>query len=1079
MRTAAALAVLLLLACGGPRAPSARPGAPAARPLAPAPSAAEWRYHPRAPAPMLARVELADGRWLLAGRRGERWIYDQQKRELEAAVPAGEDLVAILGDRGRSNVFIGRSGTSYRATAPLGSFVDVAAPFDALARVSGAGRVLLGVGRDRKLSRSADQGHSWSAVGPEGVSFVDVAVDESGHALALASPEALWVSQDAGATFQPLDSGARGIASLGRDPAGEFLRVIGVLETRRFIPGTPGRFEPDAQPTVDARPQDARPPLGADAGALAEGRAVLLADAYVEARLLDETSRRYQLLGGPLSGPFEARPFSAIDGCRAVRLAGFERHVYLVCFRSGPAPSQPVELYASDDRARTFTRVAPDIYAKLAELRLAVGAGGQLLVSGACSPSTEGPGCAPSGILYRRAAPAAPAKPGGAPAAAAPAGSGAAAAKPTGKARAAFELAVAAAPSLVESAIDLAFDARGRTAFAVGVSSKGAGVALFVSNDAGKSFEVRELGEATLEGADSESFEAFLTPGRDGTTALVLGGRPGSTSLIVFDKDGHVLRTAAPPERALVGAAGLSALAVGLDSNAVWESRDGGASWEAAGRLPIALCPGDSSCEVPLRCSSAGCVLGDELTRLGWGIGDEAELEAAAPVEASADNGFERRHRTPLACALSPGPWTLIEGVREFPGAEESALGDAAWFAVAEEPATASATVYHARGGARPRLEAVPLLRPQARAAEFAFAVVPQVEGAAAIRYRVVDPRSPSARLTNVEVAWDNLLEGRLTRARVADGGPYSPGDYERGARGANVARPDLVSIAERGLYLRLHALGKSRQSTLFLDGNSVVTLPPITWPPSLPRGGHAEMAHLGGAHVGLALLSSGAAIVRARREGADWRFDAASVGLPDPEAFGMAQAVRITYLNGEAALYVELVDLKGRSSEAHVFPLRGEGAPVATPVRAPVGLDLGTRPQACPAAVRRSTPRLVVARFPGTSHPVVVTDPIEPPRAFLSGEAVVHGTPEQACAASLELNPPSTVAAEAGISERGLVLLDDLEHAWLFRKMRDPATERTRVEYRNMSCRFEPNLDVPEEVLKSPEVLAPKRTRN
>jgi hypothetical protein len=178
-------------------------------------------------------------------------------------------------------------------------------------------------------------------------------------------------------------------------------------------------------------------------------------------------------------------------------------------------------------------------------------------------------------------------------------------------------------------------------------------------------------------------------------------------------------------------------------------------------------------------------------------------------------------------------------------------------------------------------------------------------------------------------------------------------------------------------------------------------------------------------------------------------------------------------------ALHVELVDLKGRSSEAHVFPLRAEGPPALAPIAAPVALDLPARPSACSTVARRSTTRVVASRFPGAHHPVVVTDAIEPPRALLSGEAVLYGSPEQACVAAFELNPPSTAAAEAGITERGIVLLDDLEHAWLLRKVRDAASERVRIEYRTMSCRFEPNLEVPEEILRSPEALAPKLLRN
>ena len=67
--------------------------------------------------------------------------------------------------------------------------------------------------------------------------------------------------------------------------------------------------------------------------------------------------------------------------------------------------------------------------------------------------------------------------------------------------------------------------------------------------------------------------------------------------------------------------------------------------------------------------------------------------------------------------------------------------------------------------------------------------------------------------------------------------------------------------------------------------------------------------------------------------------------------------------------------------------------------------------------------------------------------------------------------------AAEAGIDLAGQrELLDDLEHAWLLKKPRDPGSERSQIQYRSMSCRFEPNLEIPEEIQRAPEALAPKR---
>jgi len=94
----------------------------------------------------------------------------------------------------------------------------------------------------------------------------------------------------------------------------------------------------------------------------------------------------------------------------------------------------------------------------------------------------------------------------------------------------------------------------------------------------------------------------------------------------------------------------------------------------------------------------------------------------------------------------------------------------------------------------------------------------------------------------------------------------------------------------------------------------------------------------------------------------------------------------------------------------------------------------------------------------------------------FAFGDAVLYGSRQSPCAAAFEIHPAPGGAPDPGVGEGGLILLDDLEHAWLFRKPRDTNAEGPRVEYRNMSCRFEPALELPPEILDAPEALAPKR---
>ncbi|HTQ07032.1 MAG TPA: hypothetical protein VMI54_24410, partial [Polyangiaceae bacterium] len=450
--------------------------------------------------------------------------------------------------------------------------------------------------------------------------------------------------------------------------------------------------------------------------------------------------------------------------------------------------------------------------------------------------------------------------------------------------------------------------------------------------------------------------------------------------------------------------------------------------------------------------------------------------ETYAPVDAAGATGLERRLRTPVACALAPGGWHGLAGVHELPDADQAAIGDTAWFAIDEEPASGAVRMHHARGGTHARVETVELLAPLARPSEYAQDVTTQIEGAAAIRYRVPEGRAKGGRLRDVELAWDNLFENRLGHAVLPDAGLYTPGDFERGGEGSlEHARPDLVSIAERGIYVRAHTRTRAEQPTYFLDGTSVTSVPALIWPSVLPRSGHAEMAHLGSDHVGLMLLARGGALARARLDNGVWQFDAASVGLPDPEAFGTAQVINITYLNGQAALHVEELDERGRQSEAHVYALSGQGPVTGPPIAAPTELDLGATPVACTPPERAATARLVTRGFPGARHPVVVSDQVEPPRALLSGDAVLYGTKSAPCAAAFELHSAPGGGVDPATTEGGLLMLDDLAHAWLFRRTRE-GNEGARVEYRSMSCRFDPNLELPDEILNAPEALAPKR---
>lgn len=1023
-------------------------------------SPATWRYHPSEPSRLQSRLDLGKGALLLAGRRGERWLFDAGNGRLEASAElAPEDLIAIVRE-GDKFGFIGKSGTSYEADTPLGPFLGSSAPLFPLSEVSAGSGTILAVRRDQRLARSDDGGRNFSLVGPEGQAFVDVDIDREGRALALSIPEALWESKDAGATFQKLDVPASGVFTLEHDIDAKQIRTHGALGAFVWSPGKGFEAPPASESPL---PSEAKAPLGPDAAAMADGRASLTENGYLEVRAAGKRAGDFQLLRGAFGERLEAQPLPEAKGCAAVRFASFARFSYLACFRDGAdSNTNRVELFSSTNHGRSFMREQGTLEARAASFRMAVGRGGALLVMGACPPFEQGAGCRPSGVLYRAAegdpkrAPAKPSKK---------------AAK--GAARAEAPFGVSALPSLSEP-LAIAFASDGRVAFAAGTTTKSDALALYVSNDQGRSFELRELDSVDPRVLDDSARVDALSPAEDGTVALIVSRRhPG---VIVLDEQGRVLSASTPPDDAIVGAAGLRALAVAPEGDRVWESLDGGVTWEPAGKLPTALCAPDRECEAPLRCAGAGCVIAGEFSRIGWGRSGGSDLDLVAPAQPVETGGLERKLRTPIACTLAPDAWRLLPGVVEPPGADDAAMGDAAWFVPAQDLTTASAVVFHGRGGARPRVDTVTLFPASSRPGDFALAMFPQIEGAAALRYVVPTEASKDAHITRLEVAWDNLLEGRVSRGRIADAGMVQPGDYEGGSPVAGRAQPDLLSIAEGGLYLRLHAKAGERQPTFFFDGKSVTELAPIEWPPTVARAGRGEMAHIGGAHLFLKILARGSALVRATTQNGRTEFAGFTMGLLTPSQFGVSELGGISYVKGGAALHLETLEDAGRFSRARLFPLRATGPAVDAPIAVPTQLDLDTRPSACPAGERSATARVVSHYSPGTRHPVVVSDAVDPPRSMITSGAVLHGAPDSACAAAFEIEPVVVPGdPNASSTERALVLLDDLEHAWLFRPAEGRGEEQLGVEYRTMSCRFEPTLEVPPEIQRAPGTLSPR----
>jgi hypothetical protein len=561
----------------------------------------------------------------------------------------------------------------------------------------------------------------------------------------------------------------------------------------------------------------------------------------------------------------------------------------------------------------------------------------------------------------------------------------------------------------------------------------------------------------------------------DGTVAFVVAGKRGRSWLVV-DDDGHVVALSRPPvDSARLGAVGQRGLAFDPTSREGWESLDGGASWSALGKLPVDPCPGASTCAVPIACVVQGCALGDVVSRVGFREAPRAPLLVPPSAEERSRRASPRVGAT-VSCSLDAGEWRRLPGVTSPPFADQAAMGKLAWIARRQDPATAQVSVVHARVGAQVVLEDVPLLPAAKRPEEVAFISAIQVEGVAAIRYGIPGVGgSRDATIRNVEVAWDDALSGRTGHATIADAGPYRPGDFGDGRARAKLASASLVSIAAGGVYVRVHASLGDNQPTYFVDGRTVEVVPPLAWPDETRRHGHSDVAHVGHAHVPIWI--DGTTLVRARRgERGEWAFDAAAVGFTEPKELGLDEQIDVAYVGDRAGLHVVTADQQGREATSVIHPFRADGAVFDPPVRAPSQLDLPASPRACTSADRAATPRVVVPFQPGTRHAVLVTDPVEPMRILLTGDAVLHGTPESPCAAAFEAFLVSSELTGSAQGEQAILPMATLEHSFLFRMSEGRASTASAVEYRTMSCRVDPGVEAPIDVFKEKGTLVETR---
>jgi len=1116
-RPALGLVALLALvegACATPpiARPKPREAAASAESLAPLfVTPARWDYHPPGPDLALAATELPGGGCVFTAEGGQRWtsataasassaggLAHCTGKALASEFLAPEDLVNVIRREARPWLYVGTSGALYEAGEALSTFTRTVSPPEPFARVAASGSAVLGATYAGQLLRW-EEATGWRAAPSKPPSrLLDVAVAGQ-RALALGFPEALFASEDGGSTWAPAGAPLVGAHRLGLTADGA-IGAQGIFESIRWEAGSPRAFTRSKRglPTHGAS-IDVEVGRGATAGAVQTSRAVMDGDRYVEAVRPETEGDLWQLARGRLDGRLELVPLAWSAGCGSIRIGLRNKTIYTVCV-SLDGSDIAAAVRRSRDLGTTWGEPLALTTPDTDQITVAVAPEGSALISGVCKGGGEPSSCKPTAPLLVRTEPAAPI--------AAPSASAAPAkiATPEGAPR--LVAMGTGAPQLSGLALLPAFSFDGHSAYFLGHRGKDEKLTLFVSHDEGETFSQRSLetpGQKLVrrprdydddEGPE-EAVEDFIEvdetstihPGEDGTVGLLVVRYRGFT-YVTTDEDGRVLHESPlPGDDVIMAGFGRRVVAVtSHDSVGISESSDGGATWEeqsAPASLGREMNRGSSA----ITCSVAGCLFGETVARVGWG----GQAEPGA-VDRPADTALSSTPAvlTPIVCDLAATTrWTRIDhvfgsGGARLPRLNEVMRGRSVWSVLTSNPATGAAAALSANlpesGEGEATIAARPLLGAHPAGGRFATALSFQMEGYAAARVAVPVEKDGTvkagASMRNVEVAWENYMEGSAGRGKILDAGLFDRKDVT--PEGA--LSPSLITVSVKGMVLNPHASRPPLSAFLFdLAGKAArIDLPTF---PDAGLEGHldvrGDVTLEGGSPLGVALVrdTNGdvTSILLAHR--AHDRWDLSAMALAPPRGDGpLVSHADWTYGSRTSIGMTSLTADRRRPRAWAVFqPFRSDGTFGPTEAL-PTLYDLGDRPRPCSAADRAKGLRFEAilsnrdeVLFGGMRHPVLVSEPpaknavgVSAPITLLTAGAVVHGSPSAPCAAGWE-------ASSAAHEKISAVLTGDLARSWIFRVVSAPAkpgeAPSPSLEYRAMACRYDPAAAIPDVV--------------
>ncbi len=1119
-----------LLACSSTPAPP--PKAAVARPADSGPAfetPARWAAFPQTVGLALSTLVLSDGRCLVTTDDGQRWMVTPKDKKKPCAGPASasgspsfEPLVGAqqVGDEFR---FVAEGGLVYTSREPSGPFTKFSRAPVALKRVATVGNAIVGVDGDGG-THFFDGAWKASAV-PAGTRGIDVGIDREGRVLWLGAPEAVMLSSDFGRTFKPITTAPRvGAYEVGFTQKGE-LAARGALGNA-VLDGDRLTFTRERLRETEGEDVEIEPAEGPKASLLVAQRATLFGASYAEI-VEPYDGARYGLGRSPLGAPFERESLALFDACDNVKLAAAGSALAVACLKQmDDKPNLAAELWlARDGKVASFTKITSLVTPSFNDVSFSLAADGSMLVLGACKEAP--PPAAP------QAEPAAPA---------------AKITKPKASGRASIELPDLCSPKnpiLVRgdnvtvgqsqnlednSARSPLLSLDGHAAYFMGRSRKDSKPAVFVSKDGGKTYQIRVIeppqtgswdddAAADEEGNQPRPFyvpeQSTLTIDETGTLGLA-GERDMGFSWVTLDGEGRVANVADPPEPSMtLGGAGnrVIALAYGQMDGVLrsWESLDGGGSWSEITTTQAVVRYGERGSGV-VSCAIGGCLLGEELVRIGW----EGQVETAFTMnEEPMPDPIDVKLGAGIACQLSPkSSWVEIEGRPEervagssysttpaMPRLRDIMRGKTAFSVATVSVEDQSVEMISAAVSDKEAPVTKKGLLGPAKTDANGFAATLlrwQSEGFVALRAKVPTTKVgavDSSKKIDLEVVWQNQHLGVAGRKSLK-----LETAWTQAFASGTTLRPSLLQVTGQGVVLQV----QNNQRVVFADGKGQTSyeLPslqalltdtrPVGAVDTAIVGGNLFATTFADRNPTATVFLSAPAAVGAKPK-KDAKPDATKANgdrRPDGEAF--AQSIAPSNAESDWLFNAEKLGVMTFTSATTSAPAKATGfmlddkGKLGEAAELPTLRDLPDRPKPC-SSEQRTTPRVPSPHYARSGllfqgegrHPVVVSEapatataslitataPLDPIWLLTDG-AILHGTKNEPCVAGYRASGlrPGTVAVMGGDLERSYLLRVQSG----LRKRKDknaPPQWGQYLQARAMSCRWQADLAVPVEV--------------